>query len=41
MQYKNKFIKCRDKPHLQIQKLVMFGSQVQSFRIVDGKLRWY
>jgi hypothetical protein len=36
MQYKNKFIKCRHKPHLQIQKLVMYGSQVQSFRIVDG-----
>jgi hypothetical protein len=38
MQYKNRFIKCRHyKPHLQIQKLVMFGSQMQRFGIVDGK----
>jgi hypothetical protein len=37
MQYKNKFVKCRHyKPHLQIEKLVMYGSQVQSFGIIDG-----
>jgi hypothetical protein len=42
MQYKNKFVKCRyHKPHFQIQKLVMYGSQVQSFGIIDGKLCWY
>jgi hypothetical protein len=42
MQYKNKFIKCRHhKLHFQIQKLVMYSSQVQSFGIIDGKLCWY
>jgi hypothetical protein len=42
MQYKNRFIKCRHyKPHLQIHKLVMFGSQKQQFGIIDGKSCWY
>ncbi|KAJ3616853.1 hypothetical protein MTP99_009170 [Tenebrio molitor] len=40
MQYKNKFVKCRyHKPHFQIQKLVMYGSQVQSFGIIDEFFR--
>jgi hypothetical protein len=40
MQYKNKFIKCRHhKLHFQIQKLVMYSSQVQSFGIIDGFFR--
>jgi hypothetical protein len=42
MQYKHKFIKCRHyKPHLQLQKLVMYSCQQQSFGIIDGKLCWY
>jgi hypothetical protein len=40
MQYKNKFVKCRyHKLHFQIQKLVMYGSQVQSFGIIDEFFR--
>jgi hypothetical protein len=40
MQYKNKFVQCRHhKPHLQIQKLVMYGSKRQSFGIIDGVFR--
>jgi hypothetical protein len=42
MQYKNKFVKCRHhKPHFQMQKLVMYSCQQQSFGIIDGKLCWY
>jgi hypothetical protein len=40
MQYKHKFIKCRHyKPHLQLQKLVMYSCQQQSFGIIDGFFR--
>jgi hypothetical protein len=40
MQYKDKFIKCRHhKPHIQIQKLVMYGSQLQLFGIIEGFFR--
>jgi hypothetical protein len=40
MQYKDKFIKCRHhNPHIQIQKLVMYGSQLQLFGIIDGFFR--
>jgi hypothetical protein len=40
MQYKNKFIKCHRKPHFQINKLVMTGSEKQLYGTIDGKLWW-
>ncbi|CAH1364032.1 unnamed protein product [Tenebrio molitor] len=36
MQYKNKFIKCHRKPHFQINKLVMTGSERQLYGTIDG-----
>jgi hypothetical protein len=36
MQYKNKFIKCHRKPHFQINKLVMTGSESQLYGTIDG-----